>query len=235
MARDPLDTLEYESTYLELRPETERLRATRDVLILFNRDDDGQLDEAVALDRMPAADTATAALTTHATPSLPADRHRREGPAPGHAVHRSGWPATLPAITTTRRHPRVPLGRLPSRRRRRSRTLVRVTVALSTSLGLVATFDAGAAQAVFVVVTGVLVLGWARLAWHGTSRPEPFGASTTRVVDRSLTALGTFFAIALWANYAPQASAGISRTVVLVLCGVGLVSGLLAGSRTLHP
>ena len=36
-----------------------------------------------------------------------------------------------------------------------------------------------------------------------------------------MNALGTFFAIALWAKYAPYASAAFSRTVVLVLCGSG--------------
>jgi hypothetical protein len=46
-----------------------------------------------------------------------------------------------------------------------------------------------------------------------------------------VTALGTFFAIALWAEYAPQASVAFSKTGVLVLSGVGLVIGLVAAAR----
>ena len=108
-------------------------------------------------------------------------------------------------------------------------------LALSTSLGLVTTLDTRTGQTLFVALTGVLILAWAQLAWHATPRAEPFGAAANRLVDRSVTAVGTFFAIALWAKYAPQASAGFSRTSVLVLCGVGLMAGLLVGSRGLQP
>jgi hypothetical protein len=50
-----------------------------------------------------------------------------------------------------------------------------------------------------------------------------------------VTALGTFFAIALWTRYAPEASAGFARAGLLVLCGVGLVAVLLSASRTHRP
>jgi hypothetical protein len=46
-----------------------------------------------------------------------------------------------------------------------------------------------------------------------------------------VTALGTFFAIALWAQYAPQASVAFSKTGVLVIGGIGLIIGLVASAR----
>ena len=100
---------------------------------------------------------------------------------------------------------------------------------------MVAKLDVRVARSLFVALTGVLLLGWARLAWRETPRTGPVDAAVARVLDRLVTALGTFFAIGLWANYAPQASAAFSRTVVLVLCAVGLVGGLLAASRGRHP
>jgi hypothetical protein len=51
------------------------------------------------------------------------------------------------------------------------------------------------------------------------------------VLDRSVTALGTFVAIALWAEYAPQASLGLSKTGVLVMGTIGLIIGLVAAAR----
>jgi hypothetical protein len=51
------------------------------------------------------------------------------------------------------------------------------------------------------------------------------------VLDRSVTALGTFFAIALWAEYAPQASVAFSKTGVIVMAGVGLIIGLVGAAR----
>ena len=85
-----------------------------------------------------------------------------------------------------------------------------------------------APRGLFVPLTGVLLLGSARLTWRHTSRAAPFGAAVTRALDRSVTALGTFFAIALWARCAPHASARFSRTFVLVLCG-GWAHPWLAG------
>jgi hypothetical protein len=126
---------------------------------------------------------------------------------------------------------------LPSRPRVRYWTLLGrgLLVVISASVGIVAELDVRAARSLFVALTGVLLWGWARLAWRGTPRAGPFDAAVSRVADRVVTALGTFFAIALWAKYAPHASVGFSRTVVLVLCGVGLVGGIPAASRSLLP
>jgi hypothetical protein len=104
-------------------------------------------------------------------------------------------------------------------------------VTVSVSLGIVAELDARAARSLFVALTGVLLLGWARLAWRGTPRPGPFDADVARVLDRLVTAIGTFFAIALWAEYAPRASVALSKTGVLVMGGVGPIIGLVAAAR----
>jgi hypothetical protein len=88
-----------------------------------------------------------------------------------------------------------------------------------------------AARSQFVALTGVMLLGWARLAWRGAPRPGPFDAAVARVLDRLVTAHGTFFAIALWAEYAPQASVAFSKTGVLVMGGVGLIIGLVTAAR----
>ena len=102
---------------------------------------------------------------------------------------------------------------------------------IDASLGMVAELDVRAARSLFVALTGVLLLGWARLAWGGTPRVGPFDAAVARVLDRVVTALGTFFAIALWAAYAPQASVALSKMGVLVMCGGGLIIGLIAAAR----
>jgi hypothetical protein len=102
---------------------------------------------------------------------------------------------------------------------------------VSASVGIVAELDVRAARSLFVALTGVLLLSWARLAWRGTPRAGPFDAAVARVLDRLVTALGTFSAIALWAEYAPQASVTSSKTGVLVMCGVGLIIGIVAAAR----
>jgi hypothetical protein len=104
-------------------------------------------------------------------------------------------------------------------------------VVVSASLGIVAELDVRATRSLFVALTGTLLFGWARLAWRGTPRAGPFDAAVTRAVDRVVTALGTFFAIALWLRYAPQASETFSRTVVLPFCAVGLIGGVTTASR----
>lgn len=230
MAREPLDSVEYESTYLELRPESERLSDTMAAPILARAD--GRVDDAIDLYGIDAAETGITSLGHGGASHL----SRMLGPPTPQAVHPSDGPPTgLPRLSTSGRSSFVPSRRPSSPSRLRSWTLLVSLAALSTSLGVVAYADVRAAQALFIAITGALILGSARLAWRGTPRAEPFGAGATRVVDRLVTAIGTFFAIALWAKYAPQASAGFSRTVVLVLCGVGLMAGLLTGSRTLHP
>lgn len=102
---------------------------------------------------------------------------------------------------------------------------------VSASLGIVAELDVREVRSLFVALSGVLLLGWARLAWRGTPRPGPFDAAVARVLDRMLTALGTFFAIALWAEYAPQASVAFSKAGVIVMGGLGLIIGLVAAVR----
>ena len=94
---------------------------------------------------------------------------------------------------------------------------------VSASVGIVAELDVRAARSLFVALTGVLLLSWARLAWRGTLRAGPFDAAVARGLDRLVTALGTFFAIALWAEYAPQATVTLSKTCALVLAGIGLI------------
>jgi hypothetical protein len=122
---------------------------------------------------------------------------------------------------------------LPSRHKARCQTLLGpgLLVVVSASLGIVAELDARAARILFVALTGVLLLGWARLAWRGTPRPGPFDGAVARVLDRMVTALGTFFAIALWAEYASQASVAFSKTGLIVMGGVGLIIGLVAAVR----
>jgi hypothetical protein len=100
-------------------------------------------------------------------------------------------------------------------------------------VGCAAARDPRAAHLVLVILAGASLYCWARLGWRATPRPGPFGLAVTRAVDRAFTAVGTFFAVALWARYAPDASAAFSRTLVLVLCGLGLAGGLLVTVRNL--
>jgi hypothetical protein len=237
MEREPLDSIEYESTYLELRPESETLSWTRDASILGRRRTDGRADDVITSDAVAVTVTGIAVRRACTTSAPPADLPRIVGDAPEHPVCFSARPPSGPTGSSmARRCPGTPPGRAATRRFLRSGTLLQVTVlTLSTSLGVIAYVDAHAARAFLVALTGVLILAWARLAWRGTPRPRPFGGSSTRVADRFVTALGTFFAIALWARYAPQSSAEFSRTVVLVACGLGLMAGVLGASRNLRP
>jgi hypothetical protein len=60
MEREPLDSIEYESTYLELRPESERLRHTMAAPILARPD--GPIHHAIDLYGIAAAETGIASL-----------------------------------------------------------------------------------------------------------------------------------------------------------------------------
>jgi len=220
MERQPLDSLEYESTYLELRPDCERLTAPTNPQLLARLRNDVPADPPIA---------------SYGRADFAARRHRTT-PTPRRAlaslpVARAVSPASGPPTAV---RSRVSSGQLPSRLPR-SRTLVGpgLVAVASASLGVVADLDLGAARGVFVALTGVLLVAWARLAWRGKPRAGPYGAAVTRVADRVVTALGTFFATALGAKYAPHASAGFSRTVVLALCVIGLISGLVAASLSL--
>ena len=193
MERQPLDSAEYESTSLELRPDCERVGPR-----------------------------------TIPPPALcPPTVVRAHAPRP------AGPPVGLLRRSTRRPFSAVRSGQLPSRHRARCWTLLGpgLLVVVSASVGIVAELDARAARIRFVALTGVLLLGWARLTWSGTPRRRPFDGAVARVLDRMVTALGTFFAIALWAEYAPQASVAFSKTGVIVMGGVGLIIGLLAAVR----
>jgi hypothetical protein len=194
MERQPLDSLKYESTYLELRPDCERLADTTDASLPARRRGDQPVHGTIDSYGIAPADT---------------------------GIVRAG-PRTVSAPDP-----------LPSRHRARYWTLLgpSLSVVVSASLGIVAELDVRAARSMFVALTGVLLGGWARLAWRGTPSPGRFDAAVARLLDRLVTALGTFFAIALWAEYAPQASVAFSKTGVLVMGGVGLSVGLVAAAR----
>lgn len=240
MEREPLDSIEYESTYLELRPARELPTGTTDAPIFARRAATVQVDGgAVAWNgRLPA--TAEIIIAPSGPRMMPTNRPD----VALEVVGRSGAEPALPAGGPPDRTPRVAGGHCPvvasdhliSLHRPHSWRLVAssLLVVVSASLGVVADLDQRAGQRLFVALTGVLLLSWARLAWRGTPRAGPFGADITRGLDRLATALGTFFAIALWARYATHASATFSRTIVVMLCGVGLISGLLAAARRLH-
>jgi hypothetical protein len=233
MERQPLDSLEYESTYLELRPDCERLSNTTDASLPARRRGDGPVHDTVAPSGIAPADTGVVRVGPRTIPAPPLYLC----PRTGLCAHPPRRPAG-PPVGLLRRSTRRPLSAVrseqpPSRHQARSWTLLGpgLLVVVSASLGIVAALEVRAARSLFVALTGVLLLGWARLAWRGTPRPGPFDAAAARVLDRLVTALGTFFAIALWAEYAPQASVAFSKTGVTVMGGVGLIIGLVAAAR----
>ena len=240
MEREPLDSLEYESTYLELRPTRERLGASTNAPILARRLAAMQMDGgAVASGGIArvAAMIGIEARGNHQTAITRPDLEPQAVSRPrARALHRPGSGPAISLPTTDRRCPGVSSAHVTSLRRRPSWTPLWLSLSVvSASVGILADVDVRAARGVFVLITGVLLLGWARLARRERPRSEPFGVAVTRSVDRFVTAVGTFFAIALWARYAPLASASFSRTVVLVLCGLGLIRGLLAAAQGLLP
>ena len=213
MERQPLDSLEYESTYLELRPDCERLSNTTDALAPARRHGDVPVHDTVASYGIAPADTGIVRAG------------RRTAPPPllhlcprtvvcAHAPRRpAGPPVGLLRRSTRRPFSAVRSDQLPPRHRAPSWTLLGpgLLVVVGASLGIVAELDVRAARILFVALTGVLILGWARLTWRGAPRAGPFDAAIARVLDRVVTALGTFFAIALWAAYTPQASVALSK------------------------
>jgi hypothetical protein len=228
MEREPLDSAEYESTYLELRTDCERLGDTTDASLPAGRRGDGPVHDTVASYGIAPADTgivragprAIPAPSLHLCPRTVVHAHAPRRPA--------GPPVGLLRRSTRRPFSAVRPDQPPSRHRACSWTLLGpgLLVVVSASLGIVAELDVRAARSLFVALTGVLLLGWARLAWRGTPRAGPFGGAVTRSLDRLVTALGTFFAIALWARYAPSVPLPTSRLLVLLLCGLAVVAGL---------
>jgi hypothetical protein len=230
MKRQPLDTLEYESTYLELRPDCERLGDTTDASLPARRRGDVPVHDTVASYGIAPADIGIVRAGPRTVPAPPLYLCPRTV-VRAHAPHRpAGLPGGLLRRSTVRPFSAVRSDQLPSRHRARYWTLVGpgLLVVVGASVGIGAELNVRAARSLFVALTGVLLLGWARLAWRGTPRAGPFDAAVARVLDRLMTALGTFFAIALWAEYAPQASVAFSKTGVLVMGGLGLILGLLA-------
>jgi len=232
MERQPLDSLEYESTYLELRPGCERLGDTNDPPLPVRRRRDGSAHATVPAYGTVPVNSGIVRVGPRTIPAPPLHFCPRTA-VRGHAPRLSaGPPVGLPRRSTRRRFSAVRSDQLPSRHQARCWTLLGpgLLVAVSASLDIVAELEVRAARSLFVALIGVLLLGWARLAWRGTPRPGPFGAAVARVLDRIVTALGTFFAIGLWAEYAPQASVAFSKTAVIVMGGIGLIIGLVAAA-----
>ena len=231
MEREPLDSAEYESTYLELRPDCERLSDTTDASLSARRRGDVPAHNTVASYGIAPGDTGIVRAGPRTIPAPPLHLCQRTV-VRAHAPRPAGPPVGL-RRSTRRPFSAVRSGQLPSRHRARCWTLLGpgLLVVVSASLGIVAELDVRAARSLFVALTAVLLLGWARLAWRKTPGAEAFDAAAARVLDRLVTALGTFFAIALWAEYAPQASVAFSKTGVLVMGGIGLIIGLAAAAR----
>jgi hypothetical protein len=91
------------------------------------------------------------------------------------------------------------------------------------------------ARILLMILSGAVLYGWARTAWRARARRGPRGFIATRALDRLITALGTFFAFMLWARFVPQAPVAFARTMVVVLCALGLAGGLIATVRILRP
>ena len=232
MEREPLDSAEYESTYLELRPDCERLSDTTDASLPARRRGDVPAPDTVASYGIAPADTGIVRAGPRTIPAPPLHLCQRTVVR----AHAPRAPPGRPSVwrrSTRRPFSPVRSGQLPSRHRARYWTLLGpgLLVVVSASFGIVAELDVRAARSLFVALTGVVLLGWARLAWRETPGAGPFDAAVARVLDRLVTALGTFFAIALWAEYAPQASVAFSKTGVLVMGGIGLIVGLVAAAR----
>ena len=233
MEREPLGSPEYESTYLELRPDRERLIDTTDASLPARRRGDGLVQDTVASYGIAPADSEIVRAGPRTNPAIPLHVCARTV-VPAHAPRRRAGPVGSLRRSTRRPFSEVRSDQLPSRPQARCWTLLGpgLLVVVSASIGIVARLDVRAVRSLFVVLTGVLLLGWARLAWRGTSRAGPFDAAVARVLDRLVTALGAFFAIALWAEYAPQASVAFSKMGVLVMGGGGLIIGLMAAARS---
>jgi hypothetical protein len=190
MEREPLDSVEYKSTCLELRPACERPTGATDAPILARRAATVHVDGGAVASNGRLAATAEIIIapsgprttpTTHFDLALEAVS--RSGVEPAHP---SGGPTDRPLPVPGGRCPDVTSDHLISLHRPHSWPVVAssLLVAVSASLGVVADFDQRAAQRLFVSLTGVLLLRWARLAWRSTPRAGPFGADITRGLDR---------------------------------------------------
>ena len=228
-----MDSLEYESTYLELRPDCERGGDTTDASLPTRRRGDVPAHDTVASYGIAAGNSGIVRAGPRTIPAHLLYLRPRTG-VRSHALRRpAGPPVGLARRSTRRPFPAVRSHQLPSPHRARHWTLLGpgVLMTVSVCLGIVAELDARAARSLFLALTATLLLGWARLAWRGTPRPRPFDAAGARVLDRLVTAIGAFFAIALWTEYAPQASVAFSKMGLLVMGAIGLIVGLVAAAR----
>src|SRR5947209_10966870 len=71
MEREPLDSREYESTYLELRPDCERLIDTTDASLPARRRGDGLVQETVASYGIAPVDSGIVRAGPRTIPALP--------------------------------------------------------------------------------------------------------------------------------------------------------------------
>ena len=230
MEREPLDSLEYESTYLELRPFHERLTATLEA---------GPVEAELARCTASASAVSPAGrgeplplVVSHPVVAgwrLTAPLARQ--PRPGFAIAPPAFPPARSAPLST--EPSSARAR-PGRHRRSALRPLGLAIA-SGVLGYAGDRDPRETHLALVIFAGASLSCWARLAWRAKAPPGPFGPEVTRTVHRTVTAVGTFFAVALWARYAPEASASLSRTFALGLCGLGLIGGSLMAVRNLLP
>lgn len=238
MDREPLDSVEYESTYLELRPLRERLSGMTDAAALTARLAAAGLDAVTVASNGLGAPGTKISVEALRPVSIPVTRPALAPPATdgrcAAALHSRAAALPKSPRVASEGYSHMPSRHLiPPRRRRPFPRFPCGLAVVSASLGVVADLDMPAARVLFVALTGALITSWARIAWHERARAGPFDLVVTRAMDRLVTAAGTFFAIALWARYAPDASAALSRAVVVVLCGLGAIAGLLAAAGTL--
>ncbi|SRR5579884_3051037 len=166
MERELLDSIEYESTYLELRPARERLmvitnRPTLARHATTSRVDAGAVAASARLEAtaemLIAPPGPRAAPTTR--PDLALEERGRSGTE---AVPTAGGPPERPPQVTSGQCPDVACRPRTSLRRPHLLTLrSSVLVVMSASLGIVAKADARSARGLFVAVGGVLMLAWA--------------------------------------------------------------------------
>jgi len=176
MERQPLDGLEYESSYLELRPDYERLSDTTDASLPARRRGDVPVHDAVPSYGIALADTEMVRARPRTIPAPPLYLCPRTV-VRAHASRRpAGPPVGLLRRSTHRAFSAVRSDQQPSRHRARYWTLLGpgLLVAVSASLGIVAELDVRAARSLFVALTAILLLlgaaGLARDAASATIR-----------------------------------------------------------------
>ena len=151
MDREPLDSIEYESTYLELRPDSERLSDTTDASLPARRRGDGPVHDAVASYGIDPADTGIVWAEPRTVPAPPLYLCPRTV-VRAHAPRRpAGLPIGLLYRIMCRPFSAVRSDQLLSRHQARSWTLLGpgLLVVVSASLGIGAELDVRAARGLF--------------------------------------------------------------------------------------